>query len=115
MKHWDSLQVDPERQVGVGRHKALVVDEISACRVPDEVPLVALDVRVGVDGRVVREADIQLEAVVGPRAERAGGHAPRSRGTQMGDHAPSPRSRGTDRKSTSRTSCSIAGCRMESR
>jgi len=69
MKHWNTLQVDIKREVRVGRLKSLVMDEIPFGRVSYQVPFIALNIVVYVNGFLVREANVQLKAVICPRAK----------------------------------------------
>ena len=69
MEHWNTLELDVERQVRVWRDESLVVDDVFLGRPCDQVPLIAVSVTANVDRIIVCEADVELEAVVGPRSE----------------------------------------------
>ena len=71
MKHWNSLQVDEEREVRVRSIQSLVMYQMLLGRGCHQRPLVAGYISRGVDRliTVAGEADFQLKPVVGPRAE----------------------------------------------
>jgi len=69
VEHWNSLELDVERQVRVWRDESLIVDDVFLGRPCDQVPLIAVNVTANVDRIIVCEADVELEAVVGPRSE----------------------------------------------